>query len=503
MQEFLTVNNLTFGYESNIESLFESVLLQLQRGWTGVVGANGSGKTMLLKLICGELNSTLGAVSSPGISYYCQQRTDVQPDNFEDFVHSTDKQAFKIKFSLQIEDDWLNRWQSLSHGERKRCQIATALFQNPSVLAIDEPSNHLDHQSKIILFNALKNYHGIGLLVSHDRELLDGLCSHTLFIFPPRVELIKCAYTAAAIEIERANDAKIQAFKFAKKEVKKVKRKVASQRAKADQADKKRSKRNIDPRDRDAKAKINLARLTGKDAVAGRIHRKMRNQLEQVERNKDSIQFAKSSPLGITFDEQKLSRMFPVFIAHHEIPLGDYKTLIATNLSIQYADKIGIVGDNGSGKSTFIEQLNFSFRHLKESIIYIPQEIPLSKSREILSRIQEYDGMQKGRMLSIIGHLASNPERLLETEIPSTGELRKLLLADGLMKNPGLIIMDEPTNHMDLLSMACVEQALSECQCAQLLVSHDYVFLKNIVSFYWVFEKAGNEKIRIFEKNEI
>ena len=181
MQEYLYIDNLNFAYETNPEPLFESVNLQLHQGWTGVVGPNGCGKSTLLKLICGKLHPHSGKIRLSGHAVYCEQRTDSEPHYLNQLFESTDKQAYKIKNALQLDNEWLGRWQTLSHGERKRCQIATALFQNPSILAIDEPSNHLDIYSKKVLFLALKNFRGIGLLVSHDRELLDNLCNHTIF----------------------------------------------------------------------------------------------------------------------------------------------------------------------------------------------------------------------------------------------------------------------------------------------------------------------------------
>ena len=99
---------------------------------------------------------------------------------------------------------------------------------------------------------------------------------------------------------------------------------------------------------------------------------------------------------------------------------------------------------------------------------------------------------QKGFLMSIISRLGSDPNRLLTTTTPSPGELRKLMLAEGILQNPVLIIMDEPTNHMDLPSIQCVENALSECVCALLLVSHDQVFLENLVKTYWYIEKNQN-----------
>ena len=102
--------------------------------------------------------------------------------------------------------------------------------------------------------------------------------------------------------------------------------------------------------------------------------------------------------------------------------------------------------------------------------------------------------------MTIISRLGSEPNHILETTIPSPGEVRKLMLADGIMLNPGIIVMDEPTNHMDLESIECIEQALNECSCAQILVSHDIVFLKNTVNYFWSFEKIKNKEYKIVSR---
>ena len=112
-----------------------------------------------------------------------------------------------------------------------------------------------------------------------------------------------------------------------------------------------------------------------------------------------------------------------------------------------------------------------------DKVIYIQQEIPIEKSKSIINRIHKYQDNKKGQIMTIISRLGSDPNHVLETIIPTPGEVRKLMLAEGIMMNPGLIIMDEPTNHMDLPSIECIENALKECSCAQLLVSHDFTFL--------------------------
>ena len=195
MQNFLYIDKLSFTYENCVSPLFDSLSFQLQQGWTGIVGANGSGKTTLLKLLTGILQPAYGSINFSGDTYYCEQRTDFIPSDFNNLFKTNDKNAFRLINTLQIQEDWLNRWDLLSHGERKRCQIATALYCDPTVLAIDEPSNHLDTSSKEILFNALKSYKGIGILVSHDRRLLDNLCQHTVFLDPSSIEVFKCNYS--------------------------------------------------------------------------------------------------------------------------------------------------------------------------------------------------------------------------------------------------------------------------------------------------------------------
>ncbi len=493
MSDFVTISNLSFSYPSSSEILLDSISFQLHQGWTGIVGTNGCGKSTLLKLICGLIGSYSGSISIRAASYYCEQPTESIPVRFEEFLNSFDKNSFRLKDLLQIDNEWINRWTTLSHGERKRCQIATALFINPEVLAIDEPSNHLDRDSKEIIFNALQSFKGIGLLVSHDRQLLDELCRNTLIISNGKVDVRKCNYSTAHLEIESENSLRQNEFLSLKKEIKKLKNKAAEQKEKADNADKKRSKRNIDKNDHDAKAKINGARLTGKDALDGRLYNRIKTKLDRRIDYQQSIQFNRNRQLGIEFNTRLLKHYFPIHINSTEIALGEEKILHVPDLLVESNDRIGITGNNGAGKSTFINYLINHLHFPKDELVYIPQEINSEGVKELMKEVFNLKDVDKGKIMTIISRLNSDPKHILETENPSPGEVRKLMLAKGIIKNPALIIMDEPTNHMDLPSVECIENALKECSCALLLVSHDAVFLRNIVMSYWDFEEQGKE----------
>jgi len=167
------------------------------------------------------------------------------------------------------------------------------------------------------------------------------------------------------------------------------------------------------------------------------------------------------------------------------ISLGGQKQLTYPELVIRPEDRIDVTGVNGSGKSTLIWHIVKSLNVSKKHVTYIPQEIDLRRSQEILAQAQTFDGDNLGYLMTIVSRLGSRPERLLGSVEPSPGETRKLLLALGMTRRPHIIIMDEPTNHMDLPSIECLERALSDCPCSLVLVSHDKPFLRKLTCKRW------------------
>lgn len=486
-----------FTYESMSSPLIEGLSLQFERGWTGIVGANGVGKSTILKIATGVLEIDKGVVHLPQDLIYCPQRTDQSPDLFETFIHSEQKEAFLLKKKLQIDDDWLGRWDSLSHGERKRVQIGVALWQQPKVLAIDEPSNHLDRRASDFLLSALSSFKGVGLLVSHDKSFLDTLCQHCLFIDPPDFTLRPGNFSQGWQQTLRESKTKEKQYLHSKKEAKRLDREVKKRRAEAAKADRKRSKRGIDKKDHDAKAKIDAARLSGKDAVAGKLMNQLSGRKSQIESRLAEIHVKKTYETGIWQEGEKSRKKTLFSFDKGSISLGKQKTLFFPRLEMKPDDRIAITGLNGTGKSSLIRFLVNQLSMPSDQLLYIPQEIPLSLSKKILANVNQLSGEKRGNVMTIVSRLGTRPPGLLETDEPSPGEIRKVMLAMGVASKPYLIIMDEPTNHLDLVSIECLREALEGFPAGLLLVSHDQAFLDAVCSIQWQLSPQGSDQNQI------
>jgi ATPase subunit of ABC transporter with duplicated ATPase domains len=486
-------SNVTFHYATAVGDLFKHITLHIAEGWSGVVGPNGSGKTTLLKLATGLLAPVEGRIHRPQRVVYCPQRTDDPPAYFEDFVSSLTKSSRIIKGRLGIQADWPARWATLSHGERKRAQIATALWREPDMLAIDEPTNHVDAEAHALIAAALHAYAGVGMLVSHDRELLDTLCRRTIFVDPPNAVSRKGGYTQGKHIVNEEQEAIRKQRTKIKRAYKKLRREAARRQDMANRADGMRSKKGIAQKDHDAKAKIDGARLTGKDAVGGKLLRQLDGRLARARRDMEETRVKKEYALGIWLPGSLSTRDRLLEFSEGELSLGPLKVLRHPTLFITPKDRIGITGPNGSGKSTLLQRLVAELNVEREHITYIPQEIDIDQSKRTLDEARLLPNDQTGHLMAIVSRLGSRPERLLESATPSPGETRKLLLALGMTRRPHIILMDEPTNHMDLPSIECLEQALAGCPCCLVLISHDRRFLDRLTRLRWHIARVSTE----------
>jgi len=276
----VTVRDLSFSYSSSQNTLLSALSFSLLPGFTGIVGANGAGKTTLLQLLAGQLIPDAGLVEGVGDAVYCEQRTDDAPAGLQAFLDDWAADACELRGRLAIDTDFLFRWQTLSHGERKRAQIAHALWQAPSLLVIDEPTNHIDTSARALLLKNLQRFQGIGVIVSHDRELLDELCYQCLWLDSTHSHAYPGGFTQASEQRQADHHTAVAERDKLSRENKRLQRELVRRRTQAQSAHNSRSKKGLSRKDHDAKGKINMARNT--DSKAGNQLRQLGGRLAQA-----------------------------------------------------------------------------------------------------------------------------------------------------------------------------------------------------------------------------
>ena len=490
----LAVEGLSFGYDTASSPLFENLQFEVASSWTGICGANGAGKSTLLKLLVHQLVATSGTIQCSAHGILCEQRTDFLPLDARDFIEDYSADSYRIRVNLGIEDEWIDRWDTLSHGERKRLQVGTALWSEPKLLLLDEPTNHLDSESGLQMVRALKKYTGIGMIVTHDRALLDELCEQCLWFQPPMAPSLRPGgYTRSKASIDLELKSQTESLEQLQRENKRLTRTAHLHRREATQADRKLSNRGIDSRDNDARNKRNMALVSGKDGVAGKRLRQMEGRLRQLQETKDSIRVQKSFEMGIWMDFEVTHRNLVFSCDARGIKLGPEGQLELPRIELRPHQQIVLRGPNGAGKSTLLSQIVQHHKLTREELLYLPQEISAAEATNILRVIKEFPKDELGKLMQIVRRLGSNPGRVLESEIPSPGELRKLLFAIGILKRPAFLILDEPTNHLDLPSIECLQSALVDCPTGFLLVSHDLQFCDALSADTWEIVNRGEK----------
>ena len=486
----LNLSNVEYTYPTASDPALRGVSVTFPQGWTGIVGDNGGGKTTLALVACGILQPDAGAVTPALFARYCAQDATEAPGDLEDFARAYDSLAVRLRSDLAIEDDWHERYGTLSGGQQKRLQVACALWANPDVLAMDEPTNHVDATTRRVISAALARYPGVGLLVSHDRELLDSLCSQCLFVANGNAVLRPGGYSQASSQAALERSSTIHARETARKEKTRIERETQRRREEASRAASKKSLKGADKHDSDARFKKNIYVVSGQDGKAGKLSLRMAGRLDSVNAKLSSSFVEKRYDADVWLDAEPsrrkvLLRMKPLVLA-----LGE-ATLSMPALFIGNTDHIALVGDNGTGKTTLVKRI---VANLPESArtLYIPQEPDEGQKRAALDALRDLPSERRGRALSVVAQLNSNPDRVLEGDTVSPGEMRKLMLALGILDSPEIIVMDEPTNHLDLASTEAMERMLSAYPGALLLVSHDAALVDAATSITWRIKAAGD-----------
>ena len=468
--------------------LLDSTSAVFPDGWTGLVGENGAGKSTLLRLVAGELAPQQGRIRvepDEAIVVLCHQDVEAPGDDVRSLAMREDGLAWRLRGELELDGNDLERWSTLSPGERRRWQIGAALAREPRVLLLDEPTNHLDADGRALVVAALQRFRGAGILVSHDRALLETLTARTARLHRAKLTLTDGDYGEAR-EIWAAADARARDVREqAKAEVSRARRALVQARSARAAAERSQSGRTLDRKDHDARSMGARNRRASAEARLGADVRRSRTLVERASaalpHAQVEVELGRSVFLGYTPAPR------PVVLALDAPEIRAGSTVLAVNVHavLRREDRVRLAGPNGAGKSTLLSRLLEANPGRAEQVFFLGQEVGSEDARSILDRVRLLPPEVRGRTLSLVAALGTDPDRVLASETPSAGEVRKLLLAEGLARRPWAVVLDEPTNNLDLPTVERLTAALRAYPGALLLVTHDDALADTCTTARW------------------
>ncbi len=486
----LRLENVAFAYTDRAP-LFVHATCHLTSSWTGLVGANGAGKSTLLDLfalkLCPNDGQLIYEPKHPRIAL-CSQSVETLTPELETFAATTTPLARRLVGQLQLEATMLRRWSSLSPGERKRWQMGAALAAEPDVLLLDEPSNHADSSAKTWLFEVLQRFTGLGVLVSHDRQLLTCLTRATLRLHAGELRLWPGPYPAAKLLWEQTLDQAQQARTVARQRQQRGRQQLANARREqqavvASQSARKRmkSKHDHDARSLGAKTLASWA-----DARIGQQVRTLRQREKRLAAAIPGMEADKTLGRSVFVNYQRAPNPFLLSLEQQTLSPGGQPLLGPLTVAVKRGSRIWLCGPNGAGKTTLIEALLDHAHIPKTRLLYLPQELSDAERRQTLDDVRALPAEVRGQVLACVAALGVDPGQLLASAQPSPGEARKLRLALGLGQLAWALVLDEPTNHLDLPSIERLEVALAAYPGALLIATHDNAFAQSCTNERWL-----------------
>ncbi|OOQ60110.1 ABC-F family ATP-binding cassette domain-containing protein [Mucilaginibacter pedocola] len=510
----IAINNLTF--EIGARALYDEANWHIKPGEKiGLIGANGTGKTTLLKIIVGDYSPTSGTVSmakdltmgylNQDLLSYSSDKNIVhvameaferqnqlhdeietllkklETDYSEDLLNKlSDKQhefelldgynieykAREILAGLGFNDaECQRKLSTFSGGWRMRVMLAKILLQAPDILLLDEPTNHLDLPSIQWLEDYLKAFNGAIIIVSHDRWFLDKVINRTVESRKGKLTVYAGNYSFYLEEKELRAEIQRGEFKNQQSKIKQEERLIERFRAKA------------------SKAKMAQSRI------------KMLDKMERIDDVDDD-----NPEVNFSFKFSKQSGRHVVTMEHITKKYPTIDILDDAEAIIEKGDKIALIGANGKGKSTLLRIVagaDTEFKGTSQTGHNVTQTFfaqhqleSLHLENQILQELQAFAPKHTDTELrSILGSfLFTGDDVFKKIKVLSGGEKSRVALAKALTADANFLVLDEPTNHLDMASVNILIQALQQYEGTVIVVSHDRYFLDNVANKIWFIE---------------
>ncbi len=499
-------SDVSVGYGGGADVLSDVSVL-FSAGWTGVVGANGAGKSTLVAALLrslggapapesgpeprvlrgGRITPTPAPLSVISLAQRCgtfdavgEARSDgggeaLLGEPVQAFAWRFDREALRWRSRLALSDAGPEGWATLSPGERRRWQVAAALCERPHVLVLDEPLNHLDTYAREIVVDALRGFEGIGLLVSHDRALLDALTTSTVRVHQGSAVQYVGGYSEASAQW-RAGELRLSQEAERKQQAARRERRAAQARVEvAARAELQRSRtaRMKNAGDVEQRSAPQQHRADHGAAVAARAAGKARARATAAVEAAAAagVRSSRAPGLAFAYAADRRDTLLPAEA------LWDGAATWSVGLS--GASRWWVWGQNGAGKSRWLRAQVAALARRGVATSWVSQLLEPGEARAAL---QAMDSVSRGHVLRSAGALGVDVPALLRSERWSPGEERKVSLALAAHRPSACLVLDEPTNHLDLPAREALAHALAAYGGALLLATHDSALAMDVVS---------------------